>query len=135
VKRIAVLGEIGTGNLGDDLGYQLLRDELIAAFRELDEIVEPCPLSGTNPLDRDTWSAVVTGCGTLLDLVGWNYVQRLNEMYCPTAILGTGIQDERAAPPTPMGRLLKQILCIRNLLNSKCLTASSGFVKTFERST
>jgi hypothetical protein len=104
MKRIAVLGEMGTGNLGDDYSYILLRDELIAAFRELDEEVNIYPLSGEAGLDMATWHAVVTGCGTLLDEVRGNYVHRLLLADCPIAILGTGTADPRYANPTREGK-------------------------------
>lgn len=111
IRRIAVLGEFGTGNLGDDYGYILLRDALYAAFAELDVLVGIYPLSGQAGIEMNTWHAVVTGCGTLLDEVRGNYVHRLLISDCPVAILGTGTADPRYAIPTREGaRALRNAL-------------------------
>lgn len=111
IRRVAILGEFGTGNLGDDYGYILLRDALYAEFAKLDVLVNIYPLSGQAGLDMNTWHAVVTGCGTLLDEVRGNYAHRLLLADCPIAILGTGTADPRYAVPTREGvRALRDAL-------------------------
>lgn len=121
IRRVAILGEMGTGNLGDDYGFLLLRDELLAAFSELDVLVNVLPLSGQAGLDMNTWHAVVTGCGTLLDEVRGAYVHRLLVADCPIAILGTGTADSRYATPTPEGRR-----ALRNVLKVSSYTWRRG---------
>ncbi len=109
MKRLAILGEIGTGNLGDDFGFALLRAELQAAFAELGVPVEVVYSQPVFQYDsRSGFDAVVTGCGTLLDEVGWHYVEALARcsQSMPTAILGTGTADPRMAPPTEKGRVM-----------------------------
>jgi len=107
LKRIAVLGEIGSGNLGDDYGYVLLRDALRAAFEEKDVLVDIRPVTPNlfGLLGGYHWDAVVTGCGTLLDVSNGVYVRALTEASekCTVAILGSGVSDARHAPPTADG--------------------------------
>ena len=110
LKRIAVLGEIGSGNVGDDYGYVLLRNELQAAFDALDVLVDVRPLTPNlhHLLASYHWDAVVTGCGTLLDQAEGGYVQALVRAseQCAVAILGSGVSDPRHLPPTPDGKML-----------------------------
>lgn len=109
LKRIAVLGEIGSGNLGDDFGYVLLSRELRAAFDEMDILVDIRPLTPNihGLLAGYQWDAVVTGVGTLLDQANGTHVRALREAAgkCPIAILGSGMSDTRHAPPTTDGKL------------------------------
>lgn len=108
MKRIAVLGEIGSGNLGDDLGYVLVRDALLRAFDDLDVLADIRPVTPNlfSLLDGYCWDAVLTGCGTLLDLAGGPYVRMLLAASArgPVAIVGSGIADPRHVAPTAGGR-------------------------------
>jgi hypothetical protein len=108
MKRIAILGEIGSGNLGDDFGYVLLRDALTRAFEELDVLVDIRPMTPNlfGLLDSYHWDAVLTGCGTLLDLGSGPYVRMLlaAAQRCPVAIAGSGLADPRHVAPTASGR-------------------------------
>lgn len=113
LKRVAVLGEIGAGNLGDDFGYVLLRDALQAALGRLDVLADVRPVTPNlfGLLDSYHWDAVVTGCGTLLDLAEGVYVRALRSARCPVAVLGTGVADPRHIGPTEGGkRALKELL-------------------------
>src|SRR5437016_5901527 len=106
--RIGVLGEIGSRNLGDDLGYLLLRDELLRCFRRLDVAVHidywtPARFSD---LDHTSHQVIVTGCGTLLDARGGEYVRRLAQMQdrgALVSLLGTGMSDPWHLTPTEEG--------------------------------
>lgn len=117
LKRIAVLGEIGSGNLGDDFGYVLLRKELEAAFDQLDILVDIRPLTPNleGLLCGYHWDAVVTGVGTLLDYSAGQVTRMLREAAgkCPVAILGTGISDVGHIVPTGDGRALFAELCAK----------------------
>ncbi len=109
--KIVILGEIGSGNLGDDLGYILLRDALTNELRrtgvECDiRCVQPVHFSS---LDHADCHLVVTGCGTLLDAQGGAYVKRLiisKRRGIPTAILGSGLSDPAHIQPTPEGEAM-----------------------------
>lgn len=111
-RRVIVLGETGTGNLGDDHGFALLRAALVRYFAEFGveaEVIAQAPPSSL----VETGHAVITGCGTLLDQVGYLYVERLvKESYrVPIAIVGTGMVDPTYAKPTSEGdRLLNHVL-------------------------
>ncbi len=106
--RVAILGEIGSKNLGDDLGYLLMRDALIRELRrtgfECDvRCVQPVHFSSLDHGDHDL---VVTGCGTLLDASGGAYVERLittQNQGIATAILGSGLSDPDHIQTTPEG--------------------------------
>lgn len=108
MKRVAILGEIGSGNLGDDLGYLLLRDALIRNFGELDVLVDIRPFTPNMLpfLEGYHWDAVLLGCGTLLDFADGPYMQMLGTMAarCPVAIVGSGFADPRHVEPTLAGR-------------------------------
>lgn len=109
MKRIAILGEIGSGNLGDDLGYTLLRDELIRLFEEEhDVLVDIRPLTPNlhDMLRGYHWDAVVLGCGTLLDYCNGPYVRTLRSLLdkAPVLVLGSGMSDPNHLPPTDEGR-------------------------------
>lgn len=96
--KLAILGEIGSGNLGDDFGYCLIRDILYKIFYKYDVI---CNIDYYAPvqfsqLRNSRYDAVVTSCGTLLDNAGGNYVNEL--LRCQRAgskigVLGTGLSD------------------------------------------
>ncbi len=106
--KVAILGEIGSGNLGDDLGYLIMRDAL---FKELRRTGFECDIRCVQPahfsnLDNTRYNLVVAGCGTLLDARGGGYVERLLIMQkrgISTAILGSGMSDPEHIPPTDAG--------------------------------
>lgn len=108
LKRIAILGEIGSGNLGDDLGYVLFREALTRAFADRDILVDLRPLTPNlaHLLGGYHWDAVVTGLGTLLDLARGPYVAMLRSAMekCPIGIFGTGLSDRAHQVPTDEGR-------------------------------
>jgi hypothetical protein len=103
-KRIAILGEIGSGNLGDDLGYLLIKKEIEKNFDFIQiDWVTPSRFS---QLDYMGYDMVVLGCGTLLDRAGGHYVTKLYDMQkrgIPTAILGSGLSDDKHIPDTNEG--------------------------------
>ena len=107
LKRIAVLGEIGSGNLGDDLGYVLLRDAISRAVGDEHIMLDFRPLTPNmfRFLPGYHWDAVMTGCGTLLDAASGPYVRALLAAAetAPIFIAGTGLADERHIAPTPQG--------------------------------
>lgn len=107
LKRIAVLGEIGSGNLGDDLGYVLLRDAISRAVGDEHIMLDFRPLTPNmfRLLPGYHWDAVMTGCGTLLDAASGPYVRALLAAAetAPIFIAGTGLADERHIAPTPHG--------------------------------
>ncbi len=107
LKRIAVLGEIGSGNLGDDLGYVLLRDAISQAVGNKHILLDFRPLTPNmfRLLPGYHWDAVMTGCGTLLDAASGPYVRALLAASdsAPIFIAGTGLADERHIPPTMQG--------------------------------
>lgn len=107
LKRIAVLGEIGSGNLGDDLGYVLLRDAISHAVGQKHILLDFRPLTPNmfRLLPGYHWDAVMTGCGTLLDAASGPYVRALlaASETAPIFIVGTGLADERHIPPTTQG--------------------------------
>ena len=72
-KKIAILGEIGSGNLGDDLGYVLIKREIEKHFDFVQ--VDWITPSRFSTLDYMGYDCVVTGCGTLLDRAGGHYFQ------------------------------------------------------------
>lgn len=107
LKRIAILGEIGSGNLGDDLGYVLLRDALWRAVGDEHIMLDFRPLTPNmfRFLPGYHWDAVMTGCGTLLDAASGPYVRALLAAAetAPIFIAGTGLADERHIVPTSQG--------------------------------
>ena len=116
LRRIAILGEIGSGNLGDDYGYTLLRDHLLRVFDEFDIPVDIRPLTPGMfwQLDGYDWDAVATGCGTLLDLANGPYVQALTKAAerFPVLSLGSGISDPRHMVPTKEGQHIRQDISV-----------------------
>lgn len=103
-KKIAILGEIGSGNLGDDLGYMLLKKEIEKHFEyvQIDWITP----SRFSVLDYMGYDCVATGVGTLLDKSGGEYVKRLwlvSKRKTPIAILGSGMSDNVHIPDTAEG--------------------------------
>lgn len=113
--RIAVLGEIGSGNTGDDHGFILLRDELVRAFGHFDVDIHVDYLTPArfSDLDSANYPVVITGCGTLLDLRGGEYVARLATMQARGTIistLGTGLSDPAHLKPTDEGRALLDVV-------------------------
>lgn len=103
-KRIAILGEIGSGNLGDDLGYVLIKREIEKNFDFVQ--VDWVTPSRFSQLDYMGYDVVVLGCGTLLDRAGGHYMVKLHEMQkrgTLTAILGAGLSDNRHMPDTNKG--------------------------------
>lgn len=114
--RLAILGEIGSRNLGDDLGYILVRDELISSLRRngFEAHITYCTPARFGELDYADYEAVVTGLGTLLDECEGEYVRRLAKMQSRgvvTAVLGSGWSDNDHLPSTEPGRrLVSQVL-------------------------
>lgn len=114
--RIAILGEIGSGNLGDDLGFIVIRDELIRSFREhgFESQIDYCPPSRFSNLDHSGYEIVLTGCGTLLDECGGAYVHTLHNMQERrkiTAVIGSGMSDPMHLIPNEEGKkLLERVL-------------------------
>ena len=106
--KLAILGEIGSGNLGDDFGYCLIRDVLYKLFYKYDVV---CNIDYYAPvqfpqLRNSRYDAVITSCGTLLDKCGGNYVSEL--LRCQRAgskigVLGTGLSDPDHLPTTDEG--------------------------------
>ena len=107
LKRIAILGEIGSGTLGDDLGYVLLRDALWRAVGDEHIMLDFRPLTPNmfRFLPGYHWDAVMTGCGTLLDAASGPYVRALLAAAetAPIFIAGTGLADERHIVLTSQG--------------------------------
>lgn len=109
--RIGILGEIGSGNLGDDLGYQIAKSILCRKFKNknvdiiIDHISPRCDWS---------YDAYVTACGTLLDEASGSYVSFLKSKQksgVPTAVLGSGISDPNHIIPKKTGKEdLKHVL-------------------------
>lgn len=102
--KIAILGEIGSGNLGDDLGYMLLKKEIEKHFEyvQIDWITP----SRFSTLDYMGYDCVVTGCGTLLDKSSGEYMRKLYALQdrgVKTAILGSGISDNAHIPTNKDG--------------------------------
>lgn len=114
MRRISIVGEIGAGNLGDDLGYLLLRDTILA----LTEDVEVGCMSLSEAMQEE-WSgghrALLLGAGTLLDTGGAQGVRaalRAAERGVPVAIIGTGV-----TPPGQGGFTHEGIEALDRLLN------------------
>lgn len=114
--RIAVLGEIGSRNLGDDLGFILLRDEILKGISKRDRMAHVTYFTPVRfgDLDHSSFDAVVTGCGTLLDRQEGVYMRRLSIMQSRgtmTAILGSGWSDPFHVPNTKNGeQMAAQVL-------------------------
>ena len=111
MQHIAILGEIGVGNLGDDLGYLLLKREIEKNFEKRGKFcqVDYLRTSRFSELNYIGYSAVVLGAGTLLDAANGDYIQAIHkaqERGILTAILGTGISDKRHIPDTEDGKKL-----------------------------
>lgn len=104
IKTIAILGEMGSGNLGDCLGYMVLKKEIEKHFEYIQ--IDWITPSRFSMLDYMGYDCVVTGCGTLLDRAGGEYMRKLRALQdrgTKTAILGSGVSDQSHIRDTKEG--------------------------------
>ena len=137
MKRIAILGEIGSHNLGDDFCFILLRDLLIEKFRDRDMLVDVRPITPGlfKTFAEYEYSGVVVGGGTLLDKCDGPYMRELYyrgyQHEARIGIFGSGYNDEGFFRSTGGGqtvhdRLMKRVISCVIRPKADTLALSSG---------
>lgn len=113
---IAILGEIGSGNFGDDIGFCVVRDTIYELCKKYDVVcnIEHLPPGRFNYLNERCYDIVISACGTLLDKSSGPYVTALSNVKkkgSKIAILGSGLSDPNHIEPSEEGQeLFEEVL-------------------------